>query len=72
MSDWTFIRVCPVTGGKLSWRQTDYSEGVCPLCGHDNGGTITHYTKVVGKWTKVSWWEALMGKRSEFIRKEVV
>lgn len=70
MSNWTFIRVCPKTGVELSWRQTDYSEGVCPACGYVSTGTFTHYTKVVGKWTKVSLWEYLCGKRSEFIRKE--
>lgn len=70
MSDWTCIFVCPKTGLQLSRYQVFYSAGVCPACGYVSTGTITHCTKVVGKWTKVSWWEYLMGKRPKFIRKE--
>ena len=70
MSNWTFIYVCPNTGEQMTRNQVMYSGGVCPLCGHNSRGTITHYKKVIGKWTEVSWWEALLGKRREFIRKE--
>jgi len=69
--NYSHIKVCPETGIQLTPNQVNYRNGVCPKCGHDESGTITHHNVIVGKWDRPSFFERVFqGKKIEFIPKE--
>jgi len=65
--DFSGIRRCPVTNEDLTYVETMWRFGICPRCGDDSNSTITHYKTVVGKWSRPSFFEQLMGKQPVFI-----
>lgn len=58
---WSHVTLCPTTGERLRSSEIYYSGGICPRCGHDNRGTITHKWKLVYRSFRVThgwkWWK---------------
>ena len=68
---YSHINVCPKTGDGLSENNIYYSDGICPSCGHNSDGTITHRRKIVGRFIRPSLWERIWeGKQTKFMPKE--
>lgn len=64
-------KVCPATDKQLTYGEVFYRHGVCPMCGHKNSGTITHYKVVVGHWECKPWWrKVFLNEQDVFIPKE--
>lgn len=69
-TEYSHIDICPDSGDRLTNHDIYWTDGVCPHCGHQ-GGTMTHYKQVVGRWNTPSLFERwFKGKTSEFITKE--
>lgn len=64
------LLVCPVEGGRVTSAEQMYRSGVCHRCGHVSGGTVTHATRVSGKWSRPNLLERLRGRKSVFLNAE--
>ena len=69
-TEYTHIKICPVTKDQLFRNDLYRTDGVCPKCGHI-GFAITHYKKIVGRYSRPSFYERwFQGKETEFLNKE--
>lgn len=66
-ANYSSIYRCPETDAQLTRQQVMYSRGVCPVCGHDNDSTITHYRLEVGRWKRPNVLEWLLGQRTRWV-----
>lgn len=68
-TSYSHIDVCPDNEERLYHDEHYEHDGVCPRCGNQSNGLISHHKQIVGRWNRPSFWEKLLGKQPEFLLK---
>lgn len=68
--NYSYIFVCPVTNEYVSESKHYYNCGICPSCGDKQSGFHGHSVKQSGKWNRPSFFERILGKKTEWVQKK--